>query len=87
MALKKTMTLVNNFGENTVFPGAYIKVDVSTAGKTRTSATVHVCEAAGGRVLKRSHYEFDTDLNGPNSIKQAYQYLKTLPEFAGAEDV
>lgn len=87
MALKKTMALVNNFGEKTVFLDAYIKVDVAAADKTRTSATVHVCEAAGGRVLQRSHYEFDTDLNGPNSIKQAYQYLKAMPEFAGAEDV
>jgi hypothetical protein len=26
------------------------------------------------------------DIDGPNPIAQAYAYLKTLPEFAGAED-
>ena len=26
------------------------------------------------------------DLDGPNPIKQAYEYLKTLPEFSNATD-
>jgi hypothetical protein len=31
-------------------------------------------------------YDFSVDLNGKNAIAQAYEHLKTLPEFAGAED-
>lgn len=32
------------------------------------------------------HYEFQPSLDGTNFIAQAYQHLKGLPEFAGAED-
>lgn len=28
----------------------------------------------------------DYSLSGPNPVKQAYEYLKTLPEFESAED-
>jgi hypothetical protein len=31
-------------------------------------------------------YSFAPDLNGKNFIAQAYEHLKTLPEFAGATD-
>lgn len=31
-------------------------------------------------------YASSYDLNGENPIKQAYEYLKTLPEFADAKD-
>ena len=32
-------------------------------------------------------YTFSYDIAGENPIKQAYEHLKTLPEFAGAADV
>lgn len=31
-------------------------------------------------------YECSYDIQGDNPIKQAYKYLKTLPEFANAQD-
>jgi hypothetical protein len=34
----------------------------------------------------RSHVSMQYDVNGANPIKQAYEHLKTLPEFAGATD-
>ena len=36
--------------------------------------------------LGSKEYEFSVDLEGPHPIKQAYLYLKTLPEFADAID-
>jgi hypothetical protein len=36
---------------------------------------------------KKPEYRFQPDLeSGDNYIKQAYEYLKTLPEFINAED-
>lgn len=32
-------------------------------------------------------YKCSYDISGANPIKQAYEYVKTLPEFEGAEDV
>lgn len=32
-------------------------------------------------------YEFEYDQNGSNPIEQAYNYLKTLPEFEGATNL
>lgn len=40
-----------------------------------------------GGIVSDDVYEFTPDMDGPNFIKQAYQYIKTLPEFASAEDV
>mgnify|MGYP007101623561 CR=1 FL=1 len=34
-----------------------------------------------------NHHTCDYDLNVDNPIKQAYDHLKTLPEFSGAVDV
>jgi hypothetical protein len=36
--------------------------------------------------FKTVGYQCAYDLNGSNPIKQAYEHLKTLPEFAGAID-
>ena len=36
--------------------------------------------------LAERSYSFSANLDGPNFIKQAYLYLKTLPEFSDATD-
>lgn len=43
-------------------------------------------EGADGSLVDRMSSSFVPDLCGPNFIKQGYEYLKTLPEFAGAVD-
>jgi len=43
-------------------------------------------ESKEGGIVSDLVYQFTPDMNGPNFIKQAYLHLKTLPEFAGAED-
>ncbi len=42
-----------------------------------SSGLPHFADAASGCAY---------DINGENPIKQAYVYLKTTPEFAGAQD-
>jgi len=68
------------------YADCYIKVAIVSASKTEGQACVTFTEDAGSSVLFQKSYLFPLDLNGPNPIKQAYEHLKTLPEFVGAED-
>jgi hypothetical protein len=36
--------------------------------------------------VREKLYEFDCDQDTSNSIAQAYEHLKTMPEFTGATD-
>lgn len=62
---------------------AYIKVERVSASKDSASADVSFTE---GEKKSSSSYTFQPKLDGGNFIKQAYEYLKTLPEFADAQD-
>ena len=87
MALQKSLTLTDNFGEEIQFPNAYIRVETVTATKTQATAEVVICKNAGDKQLSNKFYSFQANLDsGANHIKQAYQFLKTLPEFSGATD-
>jgi hypothetical protein len=66
-----------------VLPDAYIKVLEIDGTKHEMSAAVLI--AAGEKQVHKT-YEFTPHMNGDNFIKQAYEHLKTLPEFFGAED-
>ena len=37
--------------------------------------------------IKRENFSCPMDLGGSNPVAQAYEHLKTLPEFSAAEDV
>lgn len=65
---------------------AYIKVERVIANKLTALAEVSVAANSNQAPVFQRAYSFDVDLNGPNLIKQAYLYLKTLPEFADAVD-
>ena len=70
----------------TVEKTTYCKVSRVNGFKEYIVATVDVIEEDTAIVLLRREYSFVPDLEGPNFIKQAYEHLKALPEFAGAED-
>ena len=86
MALKKTLKLTNNFGTKSEFPDAYIVVDQIQGNKDFINLEVVIRSAPQGRFLHRISSEFIPDMEGSNFIKQAYEHLKTLPEFEGAVD-
>lgn len=66
----------------------YIKVDTVVATKTSAVAGVSFGKTAGdGLVTFPKNYRFVVNLNGENFIKQAYEHLKTLPDFENAEAV
>lgn len=62
----------------------YIKVTSLRGDKTLIEFS---CSFSDGDTVLFKDYTFAPDLYGPNFIKQAYEHLKTLPEFAGAADV
>lgn len=86
MALKKQITLKSNFGDDVFFNNPYVKVNALHGNKNSLRIDVNVHKTEGGVILDQHQFYFSPMLDGKNFIAQAYDYLKTLPEFAGATD-
>lgn len=87
MALQKTVTLTDNFGQQRSFANAYIKVSQVSGGKQSMMATVETRTSDKSHALSVENYQFVPDLDGENFIKQAYEFIKTLPIYSDAIDV
>jgi hypothetical protein len=94
MALKKTFTFVGQSQLNgdfwtgvsekkEVVAECYIKVMSVTGFKDSASAQVSF---ASDKANGLKTYSFVPDMDGNNFIAQAYEHLKTLPEFVNAID-
>ena len=94
MALKQTINLTGrniiateagtiDMGEVSLQINAYIKVEAVEATKQSAKATVTYKD---GNKFITKQFSFTPNLEESNFIKQAYEHLKTLPEFAGAID-
>lgn len=90
------MALQVNFTYNGVeIKDAYIKVSSFDGNKTNLNYKYSVFNTIEASEEFPEHKSFiaelaavtSLDLDGPNPVKQAYQHLKTLPSFEGAEDV
>lgn len=86
MAIQKTLILKNNFGTDSQFENAYIKVETVKMDKSFADAHVSIKDQKDGALLKSENHSFAVDLAGANPITQAYNYLKSLPEYQGAMD-
>jgi hypothetical protein len=86
MALKQTIERQDNFGIVVSLPNVYIKIVRLEGDKNNLSATVYFYKEPNGEIYTQANYSFEPSLEGNNFIAQAYAYLKTLPEFAGAID-
>ncbi len=85
MALRKTVEkTIAGFDGKLYAKDAYWKIESISGSKTEQFISVSANSA--GRVVDEFRSKFTPNLDGPNFIKQAYEHLKTLPEFAGAED-
>ncbi len=83
MALKKQFTSPHG-----VTFDAYCRVENVVLDKKNIAFAVFMY-ADGGNGAPALHSFAKTiqhDFNGPNTIKQVYDHLKTLPEFSGAAD-
>jgi hypothetical protein len=75
-------------------PAAYIRVEDYSGNKDHTTVYVNTyssqesCEEGKAPVKPTVIYSFPhvTDDGAPNIVKQGYEYIKTLPEYAGAID-
>jgi hypothetical protein len=86
MALQKTITLIDNFGEVVTFESAYVKVLRVVGSKFEVEIIYGIARNDTGDVLQINSVRFIPDMDGENFIRQAYLHLKTLPEFANAVD-
>ena len=84
MALQKTMqTEIGLSAEN-----AYHRVEhVSLPTKETIYFSVRSYVSVGNPFFNETTYSCAYDLSGENPIKQSYEHLKTLTEFADAADV
>ncbi len=74
-------------GEETVTTNQlYVKVDTISGNKNLITASVVLIDQESDKPVAYKQYQFALDLEGSNPIKQAYEYLKTLPEFTDATD-
>jgi hypothetical protein len=85
MALSKSITLPSGLTAN----NAYIRIEsVSIIKNEITGVTVNFFVSSSNveSPIAVHCYGFDYTFDGSNPIQQAYEYLKTLPEFADATD-
>lgn len=82
MALKKTVTTPH--GIDVV--DAYHRVEGLALGKRELSFCVRSYKTPDFPAFAAVGHSAPYDINGANPLAQAYAYLKSLPEFAGAVD-
>lgn len=85
MALSITKTITIS-GKDVTFPDAYTKVTSIQGTKELIVACFESRPDAVGIPFAWGAASFAPSLDGDNFIRQAYLYLKTLPEFANAVD-
>jgi len=83
MALKKSVKSIYGIAVD----GAYHRVEsVAIQGKSKIYFSLKSYASVENQAFAEKSYSCDYALDGANPIAQAYEYLKTLPEFAGATD-
>lgn len=83
MALSKNTTTVHGF----TVSNAYYRVEgIFFEDKNKISFRLRTYKETGKPFFADESFKAPYDLNGPNPFAQAYQFLKTLPEFADAVD-
>jgi hypothetical protein len=81
MALKKDYIF-----KGITIKDCYIKICTFSGDKTNMFVSVGYYAEKENEKIENKNFSFAYDLAGENPIKQAYEHLKTLPEFAGAID-
>ena len=84
MALKKTV-IVDVSGQSVTFPDAYIRVNHVGASKYMANAQIEILTEPNGGIIKHGNVSFVPTMES-NFIAQAYNKLKTLPEYQNAID-
>ena len=81
------MALLQNKTINDVaINGCYIKVRAISGDKNSVTASVSFSANQSAETFAMGEVTFTPSMDGKNFIAQAYEHMKTLPEFAGAID-
>ena len=83
LSINKTITVAT---KDLTFNNAYLKVTTVQGSKDKIVASYEIRNSVDGIAFIWNALDFIPNMNGENFIKQAYEYLKTLPEFANATD-
>jgi hypothetical protein len=88
MALKKSVEkVVAGFDLKLVAANAYWRIDKIEGNKTLMTALANAYSDANSNIIIDSFvFSLVIQVEGRNFIAQAYDHLKTLPEFTGAVD-
>lgn len=76
--------------QNATLVKAYIRVDKIEGDKDAIEIDLGIyADDSKTTVFKKESHQFvpNLDLNTPNFIQQAYEHLKTLPDFSSSVDV
>lgn len=86
--MKKFLQTKKHFNGSLEIPNAYWRVETFNFSKNQSSFIVSINKKENNECIKvhQKEFFFSPDINGKNFIAQAYDHLKTLPEFAGATD-
>ena len=83
MALKKDVVTSTGFD----CPSAYHKIgNISISNKDTLKFSLLIFKEQNLNFFDEKSYECEYDISGRNPIQQGYVYLKSLPEFANAQD-
>jgi hypothetical protein len=82
--IQTSMMNIEN-GTQRVSFSAYVKVNSVSGNKSQVTANV-IFIGDVAQFTKQYQVPVSVEAGSPNFIEQVYKHLKTLPEFAGAED-
>jgi hypothetical protein len=82
--IQTSMMNIEN-GTQRVSFSAYVKVNSVSGNKSQVTANV-IFIGDVAQFTKQYQVPVSVKAGSPNFIEQVYKHLKTLPEFAGAED-
>ena len=88
MALTKSVEkIISGFDSKLIASNAYWRIDKLEGNKTLMTAFPNSYKDADSNlIIDPFLFSFVVQVEGRNFIAQAYEHLKTLPEFAGATD-
>jgi hypothetical protein len=77
------------YDKQLVFDAAYVQVaNVFTTKSTAEAKVLIYTDSTKQTIIEQKGYSFTPDMSdtAPNSIKQGYEYIKTLDLYAGGVD-
>lgn len=86
MALSKDVNFFVNGSIDVKVEKAYLQVSKISGNKDKIEFFVEFKQSKDITTFKTEVHDFQPSLDGKNFIAQAYEHLKTLPEYAGATD-